>query len=235
MTHMFRLHFAPDNASLIVRLALDELELPFETVLVDRAKQAQKSAGYLALNPSGLIPVLETSQGPLFETAAILLWLSDTTGRMGPSTENADRGAYLKWLFFVSNTLHADLRMNFYPDSYVGADPSAKIALKRTIQSRLKGHLSILEQIAATQPTWLDPKAPTGLCYYLACLIRWMALYPAKSDQTWFDLAETPYIHSILACLENRPAVENARIAEGLGPTPFTLPDYANPPQGSAT
>src|SRR5680860_279820 len=38
------LHYAPDNASLIVRLALEELELPYETRLVDRSVRAQDGA-----------------------------------------------------------------------------------------------------------------------------------------------------------------------------------------------
>ena len=43
MSHRLRLHYAPDNASLCIRLALEELGLPYETVLVDRATQAQRS------------------------------------------------------------------------------------------------------------------------------------------------------------------------------------------------
>ncbi|MGA0924606.1 MAG: glutathione S-transferase, partial [Lutimaribacter sp.] len=38
-----RLHYAPDNASLIIRLALEELRLPYTTCLVDRARTAQKA------------------------------------------------------------------------------------------------------------------------------------------------------------------------------------------------
>ncbi|MCB1329029.1 MAG: glutathione S-transferase N-terminal domain-containing protein, partial [Maritimibacter sp.] len=75
---MLCLHYAPDNASLIIRIALEELGLPYETRLVDRQAEAQKSPAYLALNPQGLIPVLETPEGPIFETAAILLWLGET-------------------------------------------------------------------------------------------------------------------------------------------------------------
>lgn len=235
MTHLFRLHYAPDNASLVVRLVLNELGVAYDTQLVDRSTQAHKSAAYRELNPNGLIPVLETAQGPLFETAAILLWLSDTTGRMGPHASSEDRGAYLKWLFFVSNTLHADLRMTFYPETYVGPDKDAQAALQQTLRIRLKGHLSILENVARTQPNWLNPLAPTGLCYYLACLIRWMALYPESSDRSWFNLGATPVLRYFVSLLEDRPAVRSAQEAEGLGPAPFTRPVYANPPEGSAT
>jgi len=77
MNQPYRLHYAPDNASLIIRLALDEIGAPYEAVLVDRQAEAQKAPAYLAMNPAGLIPVLETPQGPMFETGAILLWLGE--------------------------------------------------------------------------------------------------------------------------------------------------------------
>ena len=85
MTAPYRLHYAPDNASLVIRLALEDMGLPYETVLVDRTTREQDSAAYRALNPAGLIPVLETPQGPVFETAAILLWLADTHGQLAPA------------------------------------------------------------------------------------------------------------------------------------------------------
>ena len=56
MTGSLTLHYAPDNASLIVRLALEEAGLPYRTVLVDRAANAQRSPAYMALNPAGRIP-----------------------------------------------------------------------------------------------------------------------------------------------------------------------------------
>ena len=80
---MYVLHYAPDNASLIVRLALEELGVPYRTTLVDRATRQQDSAAFRALNPAGLIPVLETPDGPLSETGAILLWLVERHGALG--------------------------------------------------------------------------------------------------------------------------------------------------------
>jgi glutathione S-transferase len=235
MNDIYRLHFAPDNASLIVRLALDEMGLRYRTVLVDRARQKQRSPEYLALNPNGLIPVLETPQGPLFETGAILLWLSDTHERLAPAADARDRGAYLKWLFFVSNTLHTDLRTTFYPTAYVGTDQNAQDALTQKMRSRLITHLSHLDRISSEGPSWLNPDDPTGLCYYIACLLRWMTLYPKTANRDWFDIHKTPHLYALLAGLEQRPAVQAAQVAEGLGPTPFTSPRYATPPEGSAT
>jgi glutathione S-transferase len=235
MTATYRLHYAPDNASLVIRLALEELALPYETVLVDRRARAQDSAAYRALNPGGLIPVLETPDGPLFETAAILLWLADRHSAMAPAPDSPQRAAFLKWLFFASNTLHADLRMLFYPGTYIGAAQPHQTQLQATLRQRLHQHLTSLDHAAAERPAWLGAPLPSVLDCYLACLLRWMALYPADSDRSWFDLAAYPALQRLCAGLESRPAVACAQQAEGLGAHPFTNPTHANPPEGSAT
>ncbi|UWQ46821.1 glutathione S-transferase family protein [Leisingera aquaemixtae] len=231
----YRLHYAPDNASLVIRLVLEELGQPYETLLVDRRAEAQNSPAYRALNPNGLIPVLETPDGPLFETAAILLWLSERHGAMAPQPGSADRAAFLKWLVFTSNTLHADLRMLFYPEKYIGPKQAHKAQLQTVLRQRLHQHLTNLDQAAAARPAWLGAPQPSVLDYYLACQIRWMALYPAQADKSWFTLAHYPSLQRLCAALEHRPAVAVSREAEGLGATPFTSPAYANPPEGSAT
>ena len=82
---MYVLHYAPDNASQIIRIVLEEMGLPYRTALVDRATKAQDSAAYRAVNPTGLIPALQTPQGTLFETGAILLWLTEVHGQMAPA------------------------------------------------------------------------------------------------------------------------------------------------------
>ena len=43
----YRLHYAPDNASLIIRLVLEELGVPYATALIDRAARGQKAPEYL--------------------------------------------------------------------------------------------------------------------------------------------------------------------------------------------
>ncbi len=235
MTTRYRLHYAPDNASLIVRLVLEELGQPYDTVLVDRARAEQRSPAYRTLNPAGLIPVLVTPQGPLFETGAILLWLADTHHALAPAPDDPARGAFLKWLFFTANTLHADLRMLFYPAQYAGPDMDAQTALRTTLTGRLTEHLGHLDAVASGAPDWLGPDQPSILGYYIACLMRWMALYPRGFNRSWYLPGNMPHLLNLLDSLEKRPATAAAQIAEGLGPTPFTAPVHATPPQGSAT
>ena len=233
MTDPLRLHYAPDNASLVIRLALEELGLAYETVLVDRSCGGQNSSAYRAINPNGLIPVLETPDGPIFETAAILLWLADRHGALAPPPDSPDRAAFLKWLFCASNTLHADLRMLFYTEKYAGPDSAAQAAVRTMLTERLDQHLKNFDAAAGT--AWLGADQPSVLDLYLACLLRWMALYPQDFDRGWFDLSRHPALHAICEGLETRASVQAAITAEGLNARPFTAPDYATPPEGSAT
>ncbi|MCB1338517.1 MAG: glutathione S-transferase family protein [Maritimibacter sp.] len=226
---MLRLHYAPDNASLIVRLWLEELGLDYRTVLVDRRAQGQKAPAYLALNPRGLIPVLETEDGPIFETAAVLLWLSDRHPGRAPAPDAAQRGAFLSWLFAVSNGLHAELRRLFYPGLY--GDEAAQVA---ALQGQIGGLLDQLEALAGRSQDWFGANIPGPLDVYVAALLRWCALYPVGGTD-WFSLGGRPHLAALARRVEARPAALRAAAAEGLGPTPFSAPRYADPPEGSAT
>lgn len=230
---MYVLHYAPDNASLILRLALEEARLPYRCALVDRSTRQQDSAAYRALNPTGLIPTLITPDGPVSETGAALLYLveqSPATSGLGPLPGDPKRGAFLRWLFFLSNTLHADLRQLFYPEYYV--PPGAEAGHRQKITARLIAHFALIDKIAAQDPPLFDPPSALGL--YTLALIRWPALYP-KGGTGWFTLADFPALHRIALIAEARPATHAAQKAEGLGPTPFSAPHYASPPEGSAT
>lgn len=226
----YTLHYAPDNASLVVRLALEELAVPYATCLVDRRNEAQKTAEYRALNPNGLIPVLETTYGPLFETGAILLWLADNHGSLGPASDKAERGDFLKWLFFLSNTIHPALRRLFYAAYYIGDDPQDQAILRYQTQQNIAKHLTLLEE------RWKNAPAPAlALNFYLMPMMRWLVLYPTDIDRTWFNLADYPELFRTATRLEKRECVVTVSLLEGLGPKPFTEPQPPNPPEGSAT
>jgi glutathione S-transferase len=227
MIGQLRLHYAPDNASLCVRLALEELGLRYETALVDRAARGHKSAAYLALNPNGLIPVLETADGPVYETAAILLWLADRAGTMMPGIDAPERAHAMQWLMWLANSLHPALRMMFYPDQYY--DGAAE-DLRAPTRRRIIAMLDVLE--AARDAPWLDDDTPSIHGCYLGPMLRWLALY--GGDTAWFDLGRWRRLRSFARRTEIRPAVTIAARAEGLGPLPFSAPQPCNPPEGSA-
>lgn len=230
MSHV--LHYAPDNASLVVRLVLEEVRLPYRTALVDRSVSAQQGAAYKRLNPVGRIPALDTPDGPIFETAAICLWLADRHSdavRLAPDPADPARGRFLSWLFFLSNTVHADMRTLFYPALVAGSDPRTQDSVSQQTKATLSAHFDLLNTAYAPDQTGLT------ICdLYLAVLLRWPALYPVAADRSWFDLSRWPNLHALARRIETRDSAQAAARAEGLGPTPFSYPRPATPPEGSA-
>jgi len=224
---MYTLHYAPDNASLIIRLVLDGAGIPYRTALVNRASRQQDGAAYRALNPSGLIPVLETPQGAIAETGAILLWLTDIH-KLGPAPADPDRRDFLQWLFFLSNTAHADLRQIFYPHQYAPAEAHA--GHHEIIAARMLCHFGLLDAAARQHPALFAPAKPLGA--YTLALTRWAALYPVHAPR-WMDLAAFPALAALARAQEARVETPVIARAEGLGAHPFTRPEQPNPPEGA--
>ena len=210
---MYILHSMPDSASTIVEIVLHELDLPYQARPLDKTAGDLTSAAHLALHPLGLVPVLETPDGPIFETAAILLYLSEVTpNTLAPAPGTADRAAFLKWLFFTSSNLHPTLLQSFYPARTAGPDNTEAVVTHA--RARLHIYLNLLDTVAETRPTYLSDTAPTLLGYYLAILMRWIAAdFPSRNY---------PVLHRVLAYLETRPATQTCAKSENLGPHPFT-------------
>jgi GST-like protein len=88
-----------------VSVMLEECGLPYSVHRIDIGKGDQFTPAFLALSPNGKIPAILDPDGPdgkplpLFESGAILLYLSGKTGKFLPSSV---RGKYvaLEWLMF---------------------------------------------------------------------------------------------------------------------------------------
>lgn len=76
-TGNIRLHgFTLSGHSHRISLFLSLLELPHETIQVDLAGGAHKKPDFLAMNPFGLVPVLQDGDLTLAESNAILVYLA---------------------------------------------------------------------------------------------------------------------------------------------------------------
>ena len=208
-----RLHWSPDSANLPVRIAMEMYGLPFEAVRVDRAAQEHRSAAYLEKNPQGLIPVLEDDGLVLFETGAILWYLAEKVGRLGPSAAAfADiqaRTSMLKWMFFLSNTVHADLRIGFNPRRYIDAETESAM-LNRGVSDRMRGHFDVIEGELAARLSE-GPLVLTDI--YFAALVRWAQLYPLD-DPIISGLDRWPGVHAICSKVEEDAGARRAFDAE---------------------
>lgn len=223
----YLLYYSPDSANLVVRMILEELAADYSDREVPR-KRSDREADFLRLNPRGLLPVLvdEAHDCVLFETGAIALYLADRHGALAPGPSEAKaRAECLKWLFMLSNTLHADLNVRFYPERYVSrAEEMA--ALKAAIDRRIRGHLAVLDEALGVLGG--DDFLPWGLSvcdFYLGCCLRWAQIYPVGEPPiSAGDLKPYGRLTQLLSRLGQRPSVQRALVREGISGGAFIDP-----------
>jgi glutathione S-transferase len=219
---MYTLHTMPDTAGVAVHAVLQELGVSYRLNLFDRAAAFRDTPEYRALHPMGLVPALETPNGPMFETAAILLWLADRHGGLAPRVDEADRGTFLTWYFFTSSNLHATLMEIFYPERHTGTEEGNARFLQMQA-ARLGDQLRLLDGMATGTPRWCNGQVPSILGYYLAMLLRWVGQF-APGHPGRVDTAAFPALMALARALEDRPAARHVAMVEGLGPTIFSSP-----------
>lgn len=170
---MYTLFYHPANASLMPHMLLREIGAPFTLELLDRSNNAQKSAAYLKLNPTGTIPVLVHEGRAIHETAAISLYLADRhpEAQLAPALDAPERGDYLKWMILITNALQTPFRSVFYPHEFV-SDPAHEDSMKAATVKRL---MTTFGQIATHLETnrYLLGDEISAADFYLFMFVRW--------------------------------------------------------------
>jgi glutathione S-transferase len=97
--------FAPTR-SIRARWTLQELGVDFEAVTVNLVAGEHRRPEFLAVNPSGKIPVLVDDDIVLTESVAIVVYLAEKYPASGflPSDPNA-RAEVMRWLLFTRPNL----------------------------------------------------------------------------------------------------------------------------------
>lgn len=95
--------FATPN-SVKVPMALEELGLDYTLHGINVRKGEQKAAEFVALNPNAKVPVLIDGSLVLTESAAILVYLAEKTGKLLPASGEA-RARVFEQLFFHASGL----------------------------------------------------------------------------------------------------------------------------------
>lgn len=94
-------YYNPLSSAARVRLTLEELGIPFETVLVDLQAKDQKKPEFLKLNPNGQVPTIVIDGQPMFESIAIQIALGERYGverGLWPALGSHEHLQALTWL-----------------------------------------------------------------------------------------------------------------------------------------
>jgi glutathione S-transferase len=209
---MIQLHYAPGNTSMTPHILLEELGVPFELKLVDRANNAHKSAPYLKLNPNGLIPVLVDGDLVLYESAAIVLHLVDThrSAGLAPDIGTAERAHFYKWLVWLAASLLPPYQI-YFAERYVAPGNASGVAeVKAAIEKKIEGLIDQIDaHLASHGGPWLLGQRFSALDPYAFMLCRWTRNMQ-RPARTLPHIA--PFLQRVLA----RPATQKVIAAAGL-------------------
>lgn len=94
-----KLYYFPTLNAHKVTIALEEMGLAYDVVMIDILNDEQFEPTFTAINPNNRIPALVDGPVTVFESAAILQYLGRKTGRFYPADE-AVRARIDSWLFW---------------------------------------------------------------------------------------------------------------------------------------
>jgi glutathione S-transferase len=202
-----QLHYYPGNASLAPHMLLEELGVPFELKLVDRAKDAQRSPEYLKLNPKGRVPALVTERGVLTETPAILLYIAQCfpQAKLAPFDDPwalAQLNAFCSYLCSTVHVAHAHGRRG----ARWADDPAAWEAMKAKVPQTVGDGFAMIEAEYLQGP-WAMGEHYSIADPYLYTLATWM-------EGDGVDPARFPKVAAHRARMAALPAVQKVLAAE---------------------
>jgi glutathione S-transferase len=147
---MITLYHAPLSRSCRVRWLLEELGLAYRLVTLDMKDGSMKTPEYLARNPLGKVPTIETAGVTMFESGAILEWLTeqDAGRRLTVAPGAASRPAFLQWLHWGEGSLLPPLA-DLAQHSFVRPAEERIPALVPDAVKRVRAALAALEPALA--------------------------------------------------------------------------------------
>jgi glutathione S-transferase len=178
-----------------VRWALEEAGAPYEWVVMD--SEVGRGEEHARRHPLGRVPVLETDEGLLFESAAICLQVADLNPDAGliPAVGTYERGQVYQWTFFAMTELETatlraySARRGTDADRAVAADKRLVKAFD-ALGAGLEGHTYLVGDRFTIADVVVG-----GVC---------------ESARKYDVLPDSPNVRAYLEHLDTRPAKQRA-------------------------
>jgi glutathione S-transferase len=119
---MLTLYHAPNSRSASIVWLMEELEVPYETKIVDiRRADGSGARDHSNPHPHGKVPAIRHEGEMVFEIAAITVYLTDAfpQKKLGPRVGDPKRGEYLSWLAWRPGVLEPAMLMRRFKVPHV--------------------------------------------------------------------------------------------------------------------
>ncbi len=173
---MYKLYWSPGSAAMAPQALLNDIGKPVEFIKIDDDKNEQKGAKYLQVNPHGRVPTLiYDGNKVMYESAAICLFLTERHPEVGlaPKPSDADRGLFLQWTAYLTNTLQEALMHYWHPDYFIEGDEPGKQHVVAKGEARCDEMFGFLDGVLAKSGPFLCGKNFYVCDYYAAMMARW--------------------------------------------------------------
>ena len=204
---MLTLHYAPGTIAAAVAITLNEAQADYDRVRVDFSKGEQRGAAYLAINPKGRVPALETPQGILTECSAILDFIAATHPKAGLVPDDPFEAARMRSVMtYLASTMHVNHAHGMRGARW--ADDEASWAdMKRKVPQTMAESAAYVEDHGMTGPFALGDRFSLA-DPYLFLVSTWL---PGDG----VDIARYPKLAAFNASMWERPSVRIA-LSDGI-------------------
>jgi glutathione S-transferase/GST-like protein len=200
---LLTIYYFPSPNGRKVGIALEEMGLDYELILVNILENEQSKPDFVAISPNGRIPALIDGNVSMFESGAILQYLGRKSGLFYAERE-AQRTQIDAWLFWqmsglgpMAGQLSWFIRVSQQPDRDP-ADSAYPIHRYRKEVRRLYGVLD--RQLSSRDFTCGD--------YSIADMASWPWVH--QYHEQMGDIAEFPAVADWYRRIGERPAVRRA-------------------------
>jgi len=202
-------YYAPRTVSLASHITLEEVAANYEARRLDFIATEQRSARYLGINPKGRVPALDTGNGILTETPAILAYLAQIhpQASLAPLDDAFRFAKVQEFNIYLCATVHVAHAHRVRGLRWADNEDAIK-AMQAKVPANMRDCFALIEQSMFSGP-WVMG-AQYSICDpYLFTLASWLA-----GDGV--DITQFPQISAHYQRMRERPAVREVLQIHGL-------------------
>lgn len=195
-----KLYAMPGTIAVASAIALKEAGVAFDLQIVDFTKGEQTGAAYSKVNAKGRVPALETPDGILTETGAILEYIAAITPEAGLTPSGAFEVAQMREAMnYLASTMHVAHAHKLRGSRWATQQSSFDDMLAKVPETMsdccayLESHNAFAPYVMGANYSLADP--------WLYAICCWL-------EGDGVDTAKFPKIQAFMAAMNDRPAVQ---------------------------
>jgi glutathione S-transferase len=199
---MLTLFSYQNSYSMTAQVALEEIGLEYELRWTKiHIPNADKSVDLMDANPNGRVPTLLTPEGPIYETAAILVHMAEQNPQCGliPDISAPERRLFWQWHFYLVSTFMPEELIQDDPSVYLPDNEPGQRELALVSMDRLLNIWTVLDRGIAGPYILGDQYTTCDISFAMQAL--WPSCQPPEGLKSY------PNAHACLKRILDRPAV----------------------------